>query len=88
MSNARQVGLALVLYAQDNHDVLPGADDIRSRLTPYLKNGDFLEGFVFTYLGGKLNEVNNPAETELGYIVAPGGRVVLHADGHVVWKKE
>ena len=40
------------------------------------------------YLGGKLNEVNNPAETELGYVTAPGGRAVLYANGHVVWKKE
>src|SRR5207244_7602551 len=29
VSNARQVGLALVLYAQDNHDALPGADEMR-----------------------------------------------------------
>jgi hypothetical protein len=88
LSNARQVGLALMMYAQDHDEALPVAGELRSGLAPYLKNGDFVEGFVFTYLGGKLNEVQSPRQTELGYVTAPGGRVVVYADGHAGVKKE
>lgn len=88
ISRAKQVGLGLSMYAQDYDGALPAAEELHSRLLPYLKDASLLEGFIFTYLGGKMNDIQNPAETEMGYVSAPGGREVLYADGHVMLKKE
>jgi prepilin-type processing-associated H-X9-DG protein len=50
-----------------------------------VKNSSILEGFVYTFKGGKLSDVDKPAETVLGYIEGPGGRAVAYLDGHVKW---
>jgi prepilin-type processing-associated H-X9-DG protein len=88
MSRAKQIGLGLIMYAQDYDGAFPAAEEMRSRLAPYLKDENLADGFVFTYLGGKETNIQNPAETELGYITTAGGRAVLYADGHVALKKE
>jgi len=89
LSNGKQIGLAILLYAQDHDNVLPdanNADALRSflaSLATYLKNGDLLQGFSYTFGGGKLSEVAKPAETELGFLSTATGLVVVYADGHV-----
>jgi prepilin-type processing-associated H-X9-DG protein len=85
LSNAKQVALALILYASDNDDVLPEGGNWSSDLMPYLKNGDIMGGFVFTFTGGSLTGVKEPASTVLGYMPGPGGNAVAYCDGHVRW---
>ena len=29
--------------------------------------------------------IQNPADTEMGYVVGPGGSAVVFADGHAKW---
>lgn len=82
--NARQIGTGAMMYAQDYDETLPGAEqDIRSLFLPYVKDSDLFEGFVYTFLGGKLSDVEVPANTLLGHTPVDGGRILLYVDGHV-----
>lgn len=81
------VGLALMMYAFDNDGALPVGEKWRSQLELYVKDSKVLEPFIYTDLDGKLNDLKNPAEAELGYMLAPGGRVVVYADGHAALTK-
>lgn len=86
MSNAKQVALAAMLYASDNDDRLPSnKEDVNKLLMPYLRNQGILDGFVYTFAGGFMQDVANPAQTELGFVSMPGGRIVAYVDGHVKW---
>lgn len=86
MNDAKQVGMALHMYAADMDDNIPSnGSDWMTALNPYLKNNSPMEGFVYTYGGGNLANVENPATTELGFKHGPGGRAVVYADGHVKW---
>jgi prepilin-type processing-associated H-X9-DG protein len=86
MSNAKQVALAALMYSADNDDNLPGKGaNINDLLNPYSKNQEIFSGFVYSFGGGNLAKVDNPATTELGYITLNGGRVVAYLDGHVKW---
>lgn len=85
MSNAKQVGLAAMMYMNDNDDNLPSDLDPRRDLLPYLRNESLLADFVWTFPGGHALDFKNPAETEMGHINSAGGRVVVYLDGHVKW---
>lgn len=86
MSNAKQVGLALIMYAADMDDTLPTTQsDVGALIDPYLRNREISAGFVYTFSGGLMTEIKSPAETEMGYIPGPGGRAVVYTDGHVKW---
>jgi hypothetical protein len=87
VSNAKQIGLAALMYAQDHDENLPSGD-VQSLLTPYVKNTSIFEGLVYTHGGGPLSAIERPAETELGYVRGPGGRAIIYADGHVKWKND
>jgi prepilin-type processing-associated H-X9-DG protein len=98
MSNAKQIGMALMMYTQDYDQTYPAANpDIGQQIAPYLRDTDLLNllnspvtgapGFVYTYAGGPLSSVTDPASTQLGYMAGPGGRAVIFADGHVEWKE-
>lgn len=84
LSNARQVGMAILMYAADEDDILPPpGPDLQQKLGPYLKTDELLDGFVYTFGGGNIGKVANPSQTELGYISLGGGRrAVVYADGH------
>lgn len=83
-SNMKQVGLGVMMYAQDFDETLPGAgSDLETLLDPYIKNRTVFEGLVYTFPGGPLRDVPEPAKTQLGYVPAPGGRILLFVDGHV-----
>ncbi|MCX7799341.1 MAG: hypothetical protein N2109_03255 [Fimbriimonadales bacterium] len=81
MANAKQAGLALLMFASDHDDVLPTSLE---QLGPYLKDPAVLEGFVFTGAGLSVKSVENPAQTEIGYLPGSDGeRIVVFLDGHV-----
>jgi hypothetical protein len=86
LNNAKQVGLALIMFASDNDDKLPGADaNWSDSVNPYLRDASLLNGFVFSLSGTDLSKVDKPSETEMGYVPGPGGRAVVYADGHAKW---
>ncbi len=86
MQHAKQTGLALLMCAQDYDDTLPDGNGINEKLTPYVPDPSILDGFNYTYKGGKLADIASPAETVLGFMQGEGGRAVVYADGHVIWK--
>ncbi|MFN3729028.1 MAG: hypothetical protein ACK4XJ_04880 [Fimbriimonadaceae bacterium] len=87
LSQAKQVGTALHIYAADNGDKFPPDGSDLSVLDPYLRNRAVREGFVYTYRGPReLTQLQNPSQTEVGYIEGPGGRAVVYADSSVRWR--
>jgi hypothetical protein len=96
LSNARQIGLALSMYAQDYDETFPPADGHATQvLRPYLKNdevfnapGTDIPGFVYTYTGGPMKTITDPSTQEVGYLPGPGGRAVIFADGHAKWQSD
>jgi hypothetical protein len=86
-SNAKQLGLAMAMYAQDYDGALPSPDmAIQSAFEPYHKSNNLYDGFNYTFPGGTLPSGDNLGTTELGGIDGPGGRWIIYGDGHVVWK--
>lgn len=92
LSNAKQIGLALLMYVQDYDETFPPNTDIQSALMPYLKNEWVfnLPGTNFVYLMNlqTLASIDAPAQTMAGYIQTPYGRAVIWVDGHVTWESE
>jgi prepilin-type processing-associated H-X9-DG protein len=89
MSKSKQAALALLMFASDNDDKFPMKEaDLLGILYPYLKDGELLRGFVYTFAGGDMKLIDRPAETEIGYVLGPGGRAVAYVDGHVVWRND
>jgi hypothetical protein len=88
LSDAKQAGLALLMYAMDHGERLPQPNEVPGALDPYLKNSTIAGRFVYTFGGGPLSDIKDPAATELGYVSGPGGRAIVYADGHAVWKDD
>jgi prepilin-type processing-associated H-X9-DG protein len=89
MSDARQVGLGLLMYVQDYDERYPSPDHFSGgAVGPYIKNESVFEGFNYVYPGESITQVTKPAETAMGYIVGPGGRAVVYVDGHVMWEPD
>ncbi|MCL6476635.1 MAG: hypothetical protein K6U75_16510 [Firmicutes bacterium] len=91
VSNARQIGLALLMYVQDYDETFPpNTGDIQAILLPYIKNQEIfnLPGTSFFYLmnANSLSGIDRPSETMTGYIQTPYGRAIIWADGHVTWQ--
>lgn len=88
LMQAKQVGLAAIMYAADNDDILP-SKNVNEILLPYLKDAGLLSNFVWTFGGGNANDVKAPAATPLGYVPGPGGLfAVVFVDGHAKWMTE
>lgn len=85
LSKAKQIGLALFMCASDSKDAFPNGESLVSRLLPYVKDRRILENFNYTFAGGAMTGIQNPATTELGFTTGPGGRAVVYADGHAQW---
>lgn len=84
--DAKQVGLALLMYSGDYDDEMPiNNGDWMDNVLPYIKDRGVMDGFTYTYSGGNMTELKDPANTEMGYKEGPGGRAVVYADGHVKW---
>src|SRR5205085_11881776 len=62
LSNAKQLGLGLMMYAQDYDETLPTGENINEKIQPYIKNDSLFQGFTYTYGGGKLSDIPNPSE--------------------------
>ncbi|MBI3721736.1 MAG: hypothetical protein HY248_04210, partial [Fimbriimonas ginsengisoli] len=96
ISNAKQIGLAIMMYIQDYDETYPPAGaTINDRLSPYLKNkesfntpGTDTPGFVYLSDVSPQSSINEPATTTIGYLLGPGGRALIYADGHVVWQED
>lgn len=85
VSDAKQVALVLILYADSNDDRLPTLEDLHKAL-PFAQNPDSFAKFVYTYRGPyDLSKIEDPSKVELGYILGPGGRAIVYADSHVKW---
>jgi hypothetical protein len=85
-SNAKQLGLAMRMYAQDYDDALPApGSGVQSAFEPYHKNNDIYDGFNYTFGGGTI-AADKLAQTEIGTVDGPGGRFIIYGDGRVVWK--
>lgn len=85
MSNAKQLAVAMFIFAKDNSDRLPGKDGFLDRLSPYVKDTSVFQGFVFEMNGEDLSKVQDPMNQVLGYTQGKSGRAVVYADGHVKW---
>jgi hypothetical protein len=96
VSNARQIGLGLLMYVQDYDQTFPPAGSaVVDQLRPYVKNrevfnspGQDTPGFVYLYSGNTLGNVKEPASTIVGFLPGPGGRAMIYADGHVRWQSD
>jgi prepilin-type processing-associated H-X9-DG protein len=96
LSNAKQVGLALQMYAQDYDEVYPPADGpVIDRLKPYARSEAVFNdpstgatGFVYLHPQATLKEIGEPAKTRIGHLTGPGGRAIIFADGHVEWEDD
>jgi prepilin-type processing-associated H-X9-DG protein len=78
LSNLKQLGLAMMMWAQDHDEVLPPAENWTQELMPYLKNDQVFRcpgapdqqcGYAYNLAlaGRKLGDIPNPAETVLFY---------------------
>ncbi|MFN4032310.1 MAG: hypothetical protein ACK4ME_01590 [Fimbriimonadales bacterium] len=93
LSQAKQIGLALMMYVQDYDEYFPpnlGDMQVAEILYPYVRNRDVfaVEGtFAFRYLmdGQNLANIERPAETVVGYLQLPDGQAAIYGDGHVKW---
>ncbi|MCX7925651.1 MAG: hypothetical protein N2554_07570 [Fimbriimonadales bacterium] len=94
VSQGKQIGLAMMMYAMDYEETFPpnfGNEGVADVLQPYLRNRGLFEvdgAFAFHYRmnGQSLANIVTPAETEVGYLQLSNGRVVIYADGHVKWR--
>ncbi len=86
LMQAKQVATGFLIYSADNDDNLPSnRADWQTLIAPYLRNNKLLEGFVYSFKGGSLMDVEKPSQTELGFISMPGGRIVAYVDTSVRW---
>ena len=87
MLAAKEMGLALHLYAQDHEDKFPAAGpNFKSAIAGHVENPEALKTFVYTYGGGSILSIPDVTRAELGYVAGPEGKAVLYADGHVQWR--
>ncbi|MBC7809071.1 MAG: hypothetical protein H7145_23290 [Akkermansiaceae bacterium] len=97
ISNARQLGLSIIMYTQDYDEnyPLPGSG-VAKAIEPYTKSSTLFtnpvtgaQGFVYTLTGSTaMVDMAEPATTQLGYLSGPGGRAIIWADGRVTWQDD
>lgn len=98
MSNLKQIGLGVIMFANDNNGVLPANFDA---LEKYINNdviydsplGDAWDGPDYVYLIEKpfpMAKIESMSEFVIAYDAAAmentGGAALLFADGHVEWR--
>lgn len=89
MSDAKQVGTGLLIYAADNDDRFPAARGWDDAVEPYIKNRSITDGFVYSYRGPEdLTKIENPSQEVVGYKEGRFGRAVVYADGSARWEKK
>ena len=86
LTQAKQVGLALLMGCNDNGDNFPtNQGNWQAGLLQYSNDSNVFDGFNYTFGGGNASDIESPATTVLGYIDGPGGRAVVYTDGHAKW---
>ncbi len=86
MNQAKQVALGLIMNMSDMDDnFVSNKGDWKTQLEPYMRDSSVFDGFNYTFGGGASGKINDPANTQLGYLEGTGGRAVAYADGHVKW---
>ena len=89
-SNLKQIALAVHMWASDNDDRMPNADDVPDKLVEYVGNEAAMhcpEGGEYIYFlnGSKIGSIKNPSRTIIA--ICPnhhlGGTMTAFADGHV-----
>lgn len=89
MSDCKQIGLALIIHAGENGDQLPGqGEPVDAIITKIAKSEIITQGFIYTFPGGKITDIQEPSKTILGYKLGAGGRANVYADGHVMWEAD
>jgi len=96
VSNAKQAGLAILMYTQDYDETFPPAGDITGIVNPYVKMPEVFQnpetgqaGFTYVHPGAAtISGVKSVQTTVLGYLAGPGGRAVIYVDGHVEWEEQ
>lgn len=83
VSQAKQVALALLIYATDYDDAFPPSDNWRDRVMPYIKSADMLARFDYTPPPG---QITDPSGTTIGSIQTSSGTAIAYADGSVRWR--
>lgn len=87
--DAKQIGLGILMYAQDNNLSFPAGDGFHDSVYPYIKSEEVFtspNGVGFQYLAPadpKLADMDEPADTPLGEFSLTCADVVLYGDGHV-----
>jgi hypothetical protein len=86
MVRAKQIALAIQMWATDHDDRLPPPDGWAEGLIPYIRDSSLLSGFMWTHTGAQeLASIERPSETEIGYLPGRGGRASVRTDGSVRW---
>lgn len=86
VTTAKYAALATIMYAVDWDDQLSDPAFWASDVTPYMQNADHINSFIYTYNGTRnMSEIRDPKTTVLGYMLGPGGRAVVYADGDTKW---
>ncbi len=89
-NNLKQIGLAVAMWADDNDDRMPNADDVPDKLVEYIGNEQAMHcpnggDYVFFVNGKKMNSIKNPSRTIIA--VCPNhhrdGTMAAFSDGHV-----
>ncbi|HET6408371.1 MAG TPA: hypothetical protein VFG14_10865, partial [Chthoniobacteraceae bacterium] len=83
MMVARQMAVAMQMFAADWDDAFPANEGWADNIMPYVKSRSLIGSFNYTFAGGLLK--GDPSTTEIGFSQVEGGRAVAYADGHVVW---
>ena len=90
LANARQIGLAMHMYAQDWDGEFPPADRFMKALGPYMGRQDIFfrpgtDQNVFQYFPQtNMSDISSPSDTPIGiFDIGYGWKIVLYADGHV-----
>ena len=85
LSRAKDVALAMFMFASDDDDKFPGQDGWEPRLGPYARDKDILHDFNYTFKGGSADGIKDPHNVEMGFFVGSGGRAVAYMDGSCRW---
>jgi hypothetical protein len=99
VSNAKQIALALLMYAEDHdHAFPPSGADIAEAIAPYLTSQELFyhpaqpDQFIFKYLlpeGTNLSDIADAANTIVAVLDLGGPEEVLcYADGHVTVRRK
>lgn len=86
MNRAKQVGIAMMIYATDCDDQLPPSANWQEVLYPYMRSKSLSEGFIYLMNGDNLSKLEDPTKAKVGYIEGQYGRAIVFGDSHVIWE--